>query len=339
MSRCRAGCAFASAAVALAAGAGAADDRSILPAASDGAHAWIVAERTSPTGTQHVVLHHALAMGGDFVREAFVLPRRPEAIAAFAATVWIVMPPAERGARRDVFSSTAVRSPATGAFYSDPPGRLSIHPSLPGDGALLGVSVMDGSLLAWRSGAPVERLGSSAWTPLAASPSPGSSMLSTMVGRPATLGADGPIALLGPEGRFAPAPWQVPAGRSVRPIAGARRPDVAVDDGGPGIRIDRLRDGPSIALATIEPPDRPFALLGMGESVAVFATTGEGGLSIRRVDPISGVCSPAAVLEPQRADASGWVCMAALAFAALGVAAGLAVRRALGLKAARTDGR
>jgi hypothetical protein len=31
--------------------------------------------------------------------------------------------------------------------------------------------------------------------------------------------------------------------------------------------------------------------------------------------------------------------MAALAFAALGVGAGLAVRRALGLKAARTDGR
>jgi hypothetical protein len=330
--------AFAWAVAVLAAGAGPAPGRTMLPAASDGTHAWIVAERTAPTGTEHVVLHHALAMGGDFVREAFVLPRRPEAIAASAATVWIVMPPAERGARRDVFSSTAVRSPATGAFYSDPPGRLSIHPSLPGDGPLLGIAVADGSLLAWRSGAPVERLGSAGWAPIAASPPSGASMLSTIAGRPAVLGADGPVALLGPEGTFVPAPWRLPAGRAVRPIDGARRAAVAVDDGG-GIRIDLLIDGPPIVLATIEPPDRPFAVLGLGESFAVFATTGEGGLSIRRVDPISGAASPAAVLEPQRADASGWVCMAALAFAAIGVAAGLAVRRALGLKAARADGR
>ncbi|MFM8697963.1 MAG: hypothetical protein ACKOF7_04715 [Phycisphaerales bacterium] len=319
--------------------AAAAADRALLPAASDGAHAWIVVERTAPGGAEHVVLHHALAMGGSFVREAFVLPRRPEAIAASDASVWIVMPPAERGARRDVVSSTAVRSPATGAFYSDPPGRLSIHPSLPGDGALLGLAVDDGALLAWRAGTSIERLGPSGWASLAAAVPAGASMLSTVVGRPAVLVGVGPIALLGADGTFLPAPWQVPSGARVWPIEGCRRPTVGIDAGDGGTRVELLREGAPIALATVEAPARPFAVLGLGGSIAVFATTGEGGLSIRRIDPITGQSAAAEVLEPQRADASGWVCMAALAFAALGVAAGLAVRRALGLKAARADGR
>lgn len=319
--------------------AAAAADRALLTAASDGAHAWIVVERTAPAGAEHVVLHHALAMGGSFVREAFVLPRRPEAIAAADATVWIVMPPAERGARRDVFSSTAVRSPATGAFYSDPPGRLSIHPSLPGDGALLGLAVDDGTLLAWRTGASIEGLRATGWAALAAPVPAGASMLSMVAGRPAVLGGAGPVALLGADGAFAPASWRVPAGARVWPIEGCRRPTVGIDAGDGGTRIELLRDGAPIPLATVEAPGRPYAVLGLGGSVAVFATTGEGGLSIRRIDPISGQLAPAEVLEPQRADASGWVCMAALAFAALGVAAGLAVRRALGLKAARADGR
>jgi hypothetical protein len=324
---------------ALAGAAAAASDRALLPSASDGAHAWIVVERTAPSGAEHVVLHHALAMGGSFVREAFVLPRRPEAIAAADASVWIVMPPAERGARRDVFSSTAVRSPATGAFYADPPGRLAIHPSLPGDGALLGLSVEDGALLAWRAGASIERLGSSGWTALGTPVPAGASMLSTVAGRPAVLGGAGPIALLGADGAFAPASWQVPSGARVWPIEGCRRPAVGIADGDGVTRIEFLRDGAPIALARLEAPGRPFTVLGLGGSIAVFAATGEGGLSIRRIDPISGQPTAAEVLEPQRADASGWVCMAALAFAALGVAAGLAVRRALGLKAARADGR
>jgi hypothetical protein len=314
-------------------------DRAVLPAASDGTHAWIVVERTSPTGTQHVVLHHALAMGGSYVREAFILPSRPEAIAAADAVAWIVMPPAGRGARRDVFSSTAVRSPATGAFYSDPPGRLSIHPSLPGEGALLGVAVDGGALLAWRSGGPIERLGSLGWSPLQAAIPSGASALSMVSGRPAVMGGIGPISLLGADGTFAPTPWRVPAGARVWSIDGSRLPAVAIDAADGGVRIDVLRAGPPIAFASIEPPGRPFAVLGLGGSFALFATTGEGGLSIRRVDPVSGQAMPAEILEPQRADASGWVCMAALAFAALGVAAGLAVRRALGLKAARADGR
>ena len=323
----------------IATGPAAAADGTPLPAASDGTNAWVVVERTAPAGAQHVVLHHALAMGGSYVREAFVLPRRPEGIAAADAAVWIVMPPAERGARRDVFSSTAVRSPATGAFYSDPPGRLSIHASLPGDGALLGLAVDGGALLAWRSGAPIERLGPSGWTPLSATVPVGASMLSTIAGRPAVLGGVGPVALLGAEGAFSPAPWRVPAAGRVWPIEGTRRPAVGIDAGDGGMRIELLRDGPPIPFASIDAPGRPSAVLGLGESVAVFASTGEGGLSIRRVDPITGKSMPAEVLEPQRADASGWVCMAALAFAALGVAAGLAVRHALGLKAARADRR
>jgi hypothetical protein len=322
-----------------ASGAAGGADRATLPAASDGTHAWIVVERTAPTGTQHVVLHHALAMGGSFVREAFILPSRPEAIAAADAVVWIVMPPAERGARRDVFSSTAVRSPATGAFYSDPPGRLSIHPSLPGEGALLGVAVDGGALLAWRSGGSIERLGPSGWRPLESAIPTGACMLSTVSGRPAVLGGIGPVALLGADGAFAPMPWRVPAGARVWPVDGSTRPAVGIDVADGGVRIELLRAGPPIAFASIEAPGRPFVVLGLGGSFALFATTGEGGLSIRRVDPISGKPMPAEILEPQRADASGWVCMAALAFAALGVAAGLAVRRALGLKAARADGR
>ena len=266
-----------------------------LAAASDGVHAWVVVERTRAAGTEHVLLHHAAPMGCDCVHEAFVFPRAPEAMAADGARVWIVMP-AERGGRRDVFSLSTQRNPATGAYYSLPAGRLEIHPSLPGEGELLATEVTDDCLSVRRSGAPAEELGPTGWTAAQRAPSAGQ-------------GAAFDSAIPGAARRS----------RLVRLGAGAR----AIEYDGPS--------GP-IRLAEFEAPARAFAVLGVGDRFGIFVPTGEGGAAVRWVDPVDGTVSPQRVLEPQPADATAWVCLPVLGVMAAGAAAGLLARRFLRLK-------
>ena len=277
-----------------------------LVAASDGVHAWLVVERTRAAGTEHVLLHHAEPMGCDCVREAFVLPERPEALAASEDRVWIVMP-AGTGGRRDVYSLGTQRNPATGAYFSVPTGRLEIHPSLDGGGELASVAVRGGRLEVRRSGTGAgpsgQALGPAGWTDLAA------------------------------EAGEAPAPPF-----SERVSGAARRARlVRLDSGRRAIEYD----GPSgaVRLAEFEPPARAFAVLGVGDRFGVFVPTGEGGAAVRWVDPVDGTVSPQRVLEPQAADATAWVCVPVLGVMAAGAMAGLAARRFLRLKSSIADRR
>ena len=266
-----------------------------LVAASDGVHAWVVVERTRAAGTEHVLLHHAEPMGCDCVHEAFVLPERPEALAAAEDRVWMVMPAGPAG-RRDVYSLSVQRNPATGAYFSLPPGRLEIHPSLPAGGELLSASVRGGALEVRRSGARPEALGASGWT------------------EPADAGAESQDP-----------PFSVPV-----PGAARRARLVRLDS---GLRaIEYVTGSGVVRLAEFEAPSRAFAVLGVGERFGIFVPTGEGGAAVRWVDPVDGTVAPQRVLEPQPADATAWVCLPVLGVMAVGAVAGLAARRFLRLK-------
>jgi len=266
-----------------------------LVAASDGVHAWMVVERTRAAGTEHVLLHHAEPMGCDCVHEAFVLPERPEALAAAEDRVWMVMPAGPAG-RRDVYSLSVQRNPATGAYFSLPPGRLEIHPSLPAGGELLSASVRGGALEVRRSGARPEALGASGWT------------------EAADAGAESQDP-----------PFSVPV-----PGAARRARLVRLDS---GLRaIEYVNGSGVVRLAEFEAPSRAFAVLGVGERFGIFVPTGEGGAAVRWVDPVDGTVAPQRVLEPQPADATAWVCLPVLGVMAVGAVAGLAARRFLRLK-------
>jgi len=307
-----------------------------MPAASDGRNAWIVVERTRATGTERVLLHHSVDMGCDCVREAMSLPRAVEALAAAGPRLWMVLSPAQAGGRRDVYSLAMERNPATGAFYS---GAVLIHPSLPGDGELLGVAPLDDGLLALRSGAPLEVLGSRGWLPVADAPPVAGMRLATVARSPALVGADARITVRLPDGTWAAHDVRARDVGFLGFIDGARRPAVLMrlDRGMRAIEI--LRSDSVLRVSSFEAPDRASAVLGLGDAFAIFVPTGEGGAAIRRIDPVGGVLGPAVVLSPQKSDASAWACGGALGFALLGVGSGLLLRRVLRLKSPDTERR
>lgn len=312
-----------------------AGDRAMM-AASDGRNAWIVVERTRATGTERVLLHHSIDMGCDCVREAMSLPRAAEALAAAGPRLWMVLSPMQAGGRRDVYSLALERNPATGAFYS---GAVLIHPSLPGDGELLGIAPLDDGVLALRAGAPLEVLGPRGWSPVADAPATAGMRLATVAGSPALVGADARLRI-----RMRDGTWNAPDLRTedvgfLGFIDGARRPAalVRLDRGMRG--IDILRSDSVLRISVLEASDRASAVLGLGDSFAMFVPTGEGGAAIRRIDPVGGVLGPAVVLSPQRSNASAWACGGALGFALLGIGSGLLLRRALRLKSSDAERR
>ena len=220
-----------------------------LAGASDGTHAWFAVERTRAGGTEWVLLHHATAMNCDCVREAFTLPRAPEAMSALRGTLWIVLPPESAGARRDVYSVSAVRNPATGAFYSDPPTRMAIHPSLPGDGELRGVAALDDRLLALRAGAAgttLEELAPRGWTAVTDPPATAGVRLALLAGRPALVDAAGGTAVRSADGHWAPSGMAAAGPGFMQLVSGAARGVALVRLEGDKRAIDYL--GASAAL-------------------------------------------------------------------------------------------
>lgn len=308
-----------------------------LPAASDGRNAWIAVERTTPEGSRHALLHHAPAMGCDCAREAFLLDRAPEAMAAADSRAWLVMPVAA-GGRRDVYATLALRNPLTGAFYSLPAGRLEIHPSLPGSDELRGIAADGDRLLALLGDGPLLELKAGSWRPDERAAAAGC-RLATVAGRPALVDPAGGFRLRAADGSWSPAdPRSVGPGFE-RYVDGAPRAVALVRVAGEGLRAVVPGPGGPVTRAALPKAERASAILGLGDAIAVFTAVGDGGATIRRVDPLDGVTGPAVILGEQQADARGWICAAAGAFGALAALATVAVRRRLRLKSASPERR
>ena len=308
-----------------------------LPVAADRGHAWFVVERTSATGTEQVLLHHASAMGCDCVREALVLPVAPEAMAASGPDLWLVLPARGDGSRRDVLRVVSARNPATGAWY--PSGLPAVLPSLPGDGALLGIAPIEDGLLALRSGGGLERLAAGRWQPLADAPSVAGCTLRSVDGRPVLVDAAGGIRMRGTDGGWT-AIDVAPAGQgAIDLVPGASRPTVAVRLPGGSRSVRVLVRGAAPELARYEPPDRASGLVALGDSLALVVPTGEGGAAFRWFDSVTGRLGPVTVLSPQPADATQWVCLPSVAMLVLSVGAFLGIRRASRLKSASAERR
>lgn len=309
-----------------------------LPAASDGKNAWIAVERTSPAGTSHVLLHHAVAMGCDCVREAFVLDRAPEAMAASDGRLWMVMPPGSSG-RRDVYSLRSFRNPMTGAHYSDPAGRLEIHPSLPGEDELRGIAIDGDTLLALDGEGKVLLLAGGGWRPSGMDAAGEGTRLAMVAGRAALVDASGRVRVRGADGAWPPAP-SLPAVRGFeRFVAGAPRPIALASVPGERRRVLLVAPGGAVPIAAIDPAERASAVLGIGDSLAVFAAVGDGSATVQWVDSIDGTLGARVVLADQPGDARAWVCLAAAALGAVAAVAAALLRRSTALKSASSERR
>jgi hypothetical protein len=313
-----------------------------LAGASDGMHAWFVVERTRAGGTEWVLLHHATAMNCDCVREAFTLPRAPEAMSALRDTLWIVLPPDSVGARRDVYSVRAVRNPATGAFYSDPPTRMAIHPSLPGDGELRGLAAIEDGVLVLRSataGATLEELGSRGWRAVIDPPATAGMRLTSIAGRPVLVDAAGATTVRAADGRWGSSGNAAAGPGFMQLISGASRGTALMRLEGGQRAVDYLSASGPLRLATFEAPDRAFTVLGLGDGFAIFVPTGEGGAAMQRIDSVGGVVGPLVVMGAQPSDATAWVCLAAVVVGSVGAASGALLRRSWRLKSAAAERR
>ena len=313
-----------------------------LASASDGTHAWFVVERTRAGGTEWVLLHHATAMNCDCVREAFTLPRVPEAMSALRGTLWLVLAPESVNARRDVYSVTAVRNPATGAFYSDPPTRMAIHPSLPGDGELRGIAAIEDGVLVLRSataGATLEELGSRGWTAVIDPPATAGMRLASVAGRPALVDPAGATTVRAADGRWGSSGNAAAGPGFMQLISGASRGAALMRLEGGKRAVDYLGASGPLRLATFEAPDRAFTVLGLGDGFAIFVPTGEGGAAMQRIDSVGGVVGPLAVMGAQPSDATAWVCLAAVVVGSAGAASGALLRRSWRLKSAAAERR
>lgn len=307
-----------------------------LPVAADDGHAWFVVDRTSAAGTERVLLHHANSMGCDCVHEALILPEVPEAMAAHGSDLWLVMP-AGPGGRRDVLRVSTARNPATGAwFLAGPP---AVMPSLPGDGALLGIAPAGDGLLALRSGTGLERLAAGRWQPLAEAPSTAGRRLCPIGGRAALVDAAGEILVQGDDGSWSAMDIAAAGPGTIDFVPGSTRPTVVVRQPGGSRSVRVLVRGASLERAAFDPPDRASGLVALGDRVALVVPTGEGGAAFRWIDPVTGALGPVSVLAPQPADATQWVCLPSVAMLALALGAFVGMRRAARLKSASADRR
>lgn len=119
---------------------------------ADESHGWLV---VSEPGTGTPVLVHippraaepgpsgaARASSDGTIRLAMRLKQLPAAVVGVGPRAYLVFEPRGRNSQREraVMSQDAIRARLGDTWSSDPVGRLRVHPSLPGDGTLLGLA-------------------------------------------------------------------------------------------------------------------------------------------------------------------------------------------------------
>lgn len=110
-----------------------------LLAASGGRHVFVSIDGGS-VSTGFEIMHFDGESGPAAGRIVARLPRRPEAIAAFADRCWVVLPPFDADKpQREVVSFKVARNPATNLWYAEPVGRFDVLPVLPREPRLVGV--------------------------------------------------------------------------------------------------------------------------------------------------------------------------------------------------------
>lgn len=141
-------------------------------------HAWALLPADSGWQLTHIPPRDANGRSGQAepgaVRPSRALREKPEAIAGVGDRVYLVFPPTETpsGKVRRVLTARSVPAGVKGMWADLPIGVFDLAPSLPGDGALIGLGVMPGEVAAGSLHALVRygdrssllRMGTDDWT-------------------------------------------------------------------------------------------------------------------------------------------------------------------------------
>ncbi len=111
-----------------------------LVGASSASHLWLVLPPEGDADTYQLV-HYGADERDWRYRIMHTMTQSPTAMAAHADRLWLVMPPRKVGDdwRREVFTATVQRNPATNQYYTTPVGRLAMAPSIEGRGRIAGL--------------------------------------------------------------------------------------------------------------------------------------------------------------------------------------------------------
>lgn len=273
--------------------------------------------------------HHAIEMGGPFFRSPLALPSAPARMAAAGSQVWLVF---ERLGQRQVLTMRAHRDEATGLYFYDPPDSLTLVPSLPSHGALVGFVATErgpAALLVppqWKEADVRAGEGATASEPTLEEP-----LLVELRGgdwvevalpefrprhRPIALGTVGDgnrLAIIaedtGTPGRAmvveqtSSGAWQTRGSIRVdAEIALTRargRVVVVYPRDRAWVGADLLRAGALIHLRAFKPSGSGFVVLGTRRALAIFEQDADRDLSIRTIDLVSGEVSAPLALRPQ----------------------------------------
>lgn len=319
--------------LALSTAAGAAD---LLPGASSDDHLWVVAEETGRPETRIVLRHHARRMTGPYLGTGLPLAQVPAALAAWGNRVWLVFPPQlDEERRRETFTVQVDRNPAFGSYYNTPPDRLVAVESLDGLGKLAGfVGTAQGPVALLQ---PTQRAASGVRTELPQPPGPmltTAKLLQLHQGRQwvelrlpddfrpgrscrlGAAGADGQMLVILTDSGLVgetDAYWRTESGswthlaisldlarlRGLTRV-GANVALITESRDRPGrVELAYLRQGGLLALPGFSVLGGRWAVLGLRDGLRLIEQRGGGGLTMRRIDPLTGTLGPTETMTPQ----------------------------------------
>ncbi len=295
-----------------------------LVGASSDDHLWFVAP-SSGANDALMLYHHAREMDGPHYSRGRPLQELPEAMAAWTNRLWLIFAPKIGADQRDREAFTVeVQPPAIGVYSFDPAERLSVVASLEGLGNLVGFVGMPQGPVALR--VPTQRAGAGVQASedsIAAEPVLAEPVLEQLRGarwerlelpedlpiggryRLAVGSAQGDVLLLlvAPPGdrsrtvlhqRHAPGAWtpvEVPV--DLRSVVAVTRCEAqvalllqGVTPG--GVEIAYLRPGSLVSLGEFAAPSGRWGLFGLSDGMRLVEQSTQGGLRLRRIDPITG---------------------------------------------------
>lgn len=274
-----------------------------------------------------MLLHHSPDMGGAFAREVLAFRELPAGMAAEEGRLWMVMAPSDAARpRREAYTVTVARHPATGVHQYQPMGRLDILPSLPGEGEFRGMAVQGARVLAMDSEGCVVVLAATGWGAVAGAPRGialvpwGNTVAVLLPTDPVeawVLSNDmtpGSVGLAGVEGAV------------VRGIGGAATPHLLVGRPTGDWEIVQVAQGEVRVAATIPPEARNWAVVALGSTLLLLEAAPDGGILTRTLEADTAEFAPGERWTAPPSQAGQWILLVLAAlFAGLLLAGGILV--------------
>ena len=282
-----------------------------LMSVSSGEHAWFIVKHRAaePRFELH---HHAMTMDGPYDNKGLSLPQMPRAMAAWGNQLWLIF---ESEARREVFTVRVHYNAVLGAWQHHPPDRLRAVALIETPGEIVtAAGTPQGPLVLLRPSQPARaslmHLDGRRWReiPLPDAFDPGDDCRLVVgdarAGRlllldtPSDAGAT--VAhRRDPDGDWTRNDVRVAPGRLLGVTSVGPAIALVLRGADPKrIEIAYMRPGQLLPLTELDTPAGPWTIFGLSDGLAMVETR-HGALSMRRIDPVTGIAGASRPMTPQ----------------------------------------